>query len=219
MADFSAPLTPHQSAARHLFELYLDKVLRVAVSEIFERNPGFQSAVLWIGQYWDDQANDEVHYELFCSELAEPDLTDMARMEDLQWVSSPTEKPSTNLPGLKEQQDMQSFRAYLTRACMPLPPSRLHAYWKKGRDRVLADSMGSAAVTAFACFAPDNGHQNYYLLPESFAPCLTFYRTGSLYTHPRQRPWLEGVSSEDDREEGKDVAAHLAEVIAELEAQ
>jgi hypothetical protein len=53
--------------------------LEPMVAEVFKKHPELRSAVMLVSQYWNDEAEDAVHYDFFFSKLPEPDMEAAAK--------------------------------------------------------------------------------------------------------------------------------------------
>ena len=62
-----------EETARMRDEL-LKKQVEPMVAAVFKQHPEIRSAVMLVSQYWNDEADDAVHYDFFFSKLPEPDV-------------------------------------------------------------------------------------------------------------------------------------------------
>lgn len=88
----AAKYTPSQTAA--LREAMLRDHVEPLIQSMFDRHTRLQSAMLLVAQYWNDEAEDAVHYELIYSERETPDVeaaTDLDRQDDVNFAIPPSE--------------------------------------------------------------------------------------------------------------------------------
>ncbi len=135
------------------------------VTKHFQTYERLQSAMLYVAQYWADEADDAVHAMLIVSERLEPTLDGVGSGED-------PNVPNTHIP--QKYGEGSSSEVYLWDA---------GAHW---------DDNGSA-IPLWAAFAPEGGSQEYQSFSEVYLPAVMFYRHGGYEILPMCRPHLDGV--------------------------
>lgn len=157
--------TPSETAA--LRAQHLRENLLPAVARMFADAPDLMSACLMLAQYWNDEADDAVHYVLVFSVLPEPDLRAYARYMDLD------EPDDVNLPGAFDHFDL---------SC-------------EEREWVEWDHNG-AAIPLYAAFCKEGCEQQMPIL-DAHTTYALFRRGDEgvevEVVGEMLRPWLDGV--------------------------
>lgn len=165
--------------ARHHRLRILAKI-RDRVTDVFRRHDRLLSAGLLVAQYWDDQADDAVHFFLVFSELPVPDIPAASRLEDSDGEFS--EDP------------------------VNLPTYRNHGAFGNTVD---INDGGARTTAAFAAFCAEGAHQDMPVA-DAFTPLAIFDKSGRneftgkmLRPHLDARPFTawEGIPSPSDEGE------------------
>lgn len=165
LGDDDVKMTTAQAAAGRA--AYLQRRVLPVVSQQFAEMPVLRSAVLMVAQYYDDNADDEVHLQLVWSELDRPDTTtECARYQNLGRPGRPADP--VNLPSV----DALTFRDDL---------------WPGPDD--------GDPVPLFAAYCVEGADQNDEDLTH-WRPYAVFRRSGNGITVDTvgllARPWLDG---------------------------
>jgi hypothetical protein len=150
----------------------------------FARNPGLQTAVACVAQYWNDQASDETHCDLAYSK------NDMPAFENIEYDRGEwDEKTKTT------KWDGRDF--YLG-----VSP---YSYYIGGKmtEKGLRDWPGqSDAIPLFAAFCKEGNQENDFA--DNYTPYAVFRRqpdgVSLEIVGTMQRPWLDGVRPEWENE-------------------
>jgi len=142
------------------------------------RKQGLRSALLLVAQYWADEADDAVHYEIIWSKLDEPDVA--AGLAALDHEDGEG-RDRTNLDG--RPQGIGLVANY---------SAKNPAQW--GLIEGWDENLG--AIPLFAQYCLEDCHQEM-LVSEAYAPCLRFRLIDDQVEYElvgeNRRPWLEGV--------------------------
>jgi hypothetical protein len=139
----------------------------------FDKYPQLRSAMLLVAQYWDDEADDAVHYELIFSVLPTPvPNIELEDTDDYDYDDS------VNLPELPSSYEIYSA------ARSQIEYSEY--YWQDNEN----------AVATFAAYCKEGGSQDMGYL-EAYTPYAVFRRQeGDIEMEivgTMLRPWLDGV--------------------------
>jgi hypothetical protein len=139
----------------------------------FDKYPQLQSAMLLVAQYWDDEADDAVHYDLIFSVLPTP-VTNVELGDTDDYVD---DNP-VNLPGLPSSYEIYSP------ACSQIKYNEY--YWQDNEN----------AVATFAAYCKEGGSQDMDY-SEAYTPYAVFRRQeGDIEIEivgTMLRPWLDGA--------------------------
>lgn len=164
----TAKYTPSQTAA--LREELLRAKAEPLVLRTFDRHPRLQSAMMLVAQFWNDEADDAVHYEFIYSERETPDVGAASQAEDAE----------------DETWDDVNFPS----------PMDEEAWYELRRANLYDGDSNGDAICLFAAFTRENCHQNM-ALAEAYEPYAIFRRTPQGLTTEvvgkMLRPWLDGV--------------------------
>lgn len=155
-----------------------------AVTRVFEAHPELRSALMFVSQFWDDEAHDAVHLDLLFSTLPTPDVGPAERAAETD-----DEVDAVNLPPGLCPHDLEFELLFGPRQRGPggaKPPFAPEFVW---------DDNGQA-ISLFAAFTKEGADQT---MPRTQA--------GSIYAHfarssagvdvevrgQMHRPWLDGV--------------------------
>jgi hypothetical protein len=156
--------------AAELREKIVNSEILPQIQLVFSRYPQLRSAMLLVSQYWNDEASDEVHYQMTFSVLPTP-----------AWeigLENSYEYDATNLPGLPETDkvyDRFSEDFY-----------KFEISWYSNL----------ASIPAFAAYCKEGCHQEMDYV-EAYTPYAVFRRkeaeieievVGNML-----RPWLDGI--------------------------
>lgn len=163
----------------------MDEYVVPIVKKVFEKYPQIRSATFTVAQYWDDNANDEVHDFFLFSVLETPDWEAFTKAEQEDRIDS------INLPGFGTAGDFGYF--YL-----------LDLQWnarnelEKDKDFYRWYGM-SEEIPAFAAYAPEGAHQSMDY-SEAYNPYAILYRKDNdvevKIVGKMLRPWLDGIRPE-----------------------
>ncbi|MEO1028346.1 MAG: hypothetical protein AAFX02_04740 [Pseudomonadota bacterium] len=190
----------------------LDEVIIPNVSFYFDRFEAFQSAVLFVSQYWCDEAHDAVHNNLLFSLYDAPDFTaHRARIDQFEVSEEAKEaselvweaheylfEPDEAVPLLmKHLEGRDCFEVFYDDYAV-----HLKRIYKKSWKAPFWDE-NNEMIPAFAAFCPELGSQEDHPL-HSAAPYAIFRRgaEGTITTEiicEMIRPWLDGVAPEWER--------------------
>lgn len=201
-------------AARLRDQMVREQIVPV-IRRAFEAHPTLQSATLLVAQYWNDEANDAVHCDLFFSELDTPDTAAAyaarrARYDDLDMAwTTPTPAPSgwaRWFPWLrKEAPPVMAAPEPARRPALPGDvtnfPSGIDEEslereysWKLGWD------SNGEPISLFAAFCREDCHQDMDD-GEAYSPYAIFRRQDAdvavEIVGVMVRPWLDGVKPEE----------------------
>lgn len=147
---------------------YIEKNLIPVLEHRFQIFPQLQSAALLVAQYWDDEANDAVHFEWLFSVLETPDMVSAYSEEILDDIDL------NNLPDLPIHWDITH---------QPDPPKFPY------------DDNG-ISIPLFAAYCREGCHQEMDR-DESYSLFAIFRKTEegieAEYCGEMIRPWLEGI--------------------------
>jgi hypothetical protein len=142
---------------------------------VFSRYPQIRSAILLIAQYWNDEASDEVHYQIIFSVLPTP-----------KWEIGLTkyhEYDPINLPELPRSNDIYE---------------RFSEDFDRFKNGEYCWENDGDTIPAFAAYCKEGCHQDMEYL-EAYNPYAVFRRkeeeieievVGNML-----RPWLDGIRS------------------------
>ncbi len=167
--------TPEETA--QLRTKTIEETLLPAIQYVFDRFPVLQSVMVVVGQFWDDGAQDEIHFHLVFSELNTPDYPAWCR----RWKLG-LDEDSVNLPSIGNLWDSGWEDAYNESGELGDWPSLLEL------------------IPAFAAYCKEGGHQDFHDPDESFTPYAILHPEGEAVdieiVGTMLRPWLDGVKVE-----------------------
>ena len=173
--------------AAELREAIVQDFVKPIVRKAFEKYPQLNSAMLLVAQYWDDNAYDEVHHQIFFSVLEMLDIDAASKTES-------TYLDPVNLPGLPGQSSIYSL-------CIDEVEGELEQD-QKYLFSWLENSWWNEKMTpvpAFAAFCKEGSHQEMEI-DEAYAPYAILHRQrGEIKVEvigKMLRPWLDGVKPE-----------------------
>jgi hypothetical protein len=191
-----------------------EQLLRDEIAPIIQRafaaHPALNSATLLVAQYWCDEAEDAVHYDLVFSEKSTPDTAAAyaarIRRDEIEFGESTP--PRTGPPPVWEKW-FPWLRASSPPAAVEGDPINLPS----GIDEQVLekdftwnlpwDSNGEP-ISLFAAYCLEDCHQEMDV-GEAYSPYAVFRRQGSEVvvevTGVMTRPWLDGVKPKDGEEE------------------
>lgn len=161
--------------AAELREKIIDSEIFPTIKVVFDKYPRIQSTMLVIAQYWDDEANDAVHYEIIFSILPTPvfgkEFGEIEDYYDCDLVNLP------ELPSLAAIYDsIEDFCVF---------ESGEYGWENNGN-----------AVSTFAAYCKEGCHQDMDI-SEAYTPYAVFRRKdGEIETEvvgKMLRPWLDGM--------------------------
>jgi hypothetical protein len=164
-----------KEAAAELREKIINHAIVPLVKAGFDKYPQLKSAMLLVAQYWDDAADDAVHYELIFSVLPTPvPNVELEDTDDYDYDDS------VNLPELPSSYEIYSAaRSQI---------SYNEYYWQDNEN----------AVATFAAYCKEGGSQDMGYL-EAYTPYAVFRRQEAdieiEVVGTMLRPWLDGVRS------------------------
>lgn len=200
-------------AARLRDQMVREQIVPV-IRRAFDAHPTLQSATLLVAQYWNDEANDAVHCDLFFSELDTPntaaayaarraryDAEDMAYL-----VAAPAPSGWARwFPWLRKQEPAVIAAPVVPRrAALPGDVTNLASgideeslereySWKLGWD------SNGEPISLFAAFCREDCHQEMDD-GEAYSPYAIFRRDNAdvavEIVGVMVRPWLDGVQPE-----------------------
>lgn len=218
LSDFQP--APHQDLAPALRERIIRHAILPVVDAHFRRFTPLQSAVLYLAQYHNDEAEDAVHAGWLFSELTHPDLPAALAAEkravhadediNQQWIDTinfpclQTSNTFYNTPCLNDTPEVQT--------CFE-SPSELQQWSQWIQYWFYLWPENDLAIPAFAAFCRE-GCSNADDFEIAYRPYLLFQKetTDSIkqtLIGKNRRPWLEGVHSDWL---GQDIAATHAEL-------
>lgn len=161
----------------HLRDTLLREHVLPVVERVFAKYADLRSAYFMVAQYWNDEADDAVHYSLVYSKMAEGDMA-------AAWRSADRGEPdSANLPDGVSRWDIEDDEAH----------------W------VDWDSNGDA-IPAFAAFCKEGCHQEMSE-EETHSVYAVFRRREAsadiAVVGEVLRPWLDGVCPQWDEDAGQ----------------
>ncbi len=146
---------------------YVEKKLVPVLENRFQRFPQLHSAALFVGQFWNDEAEDAVHLDWIFSVLGTPDWG--SAFEDRDYPEDPV-----NLPDLPPHWDLA---------------------WEKAGASFPYDDNG-LAIPLFASFCKEGANQGMDF-KDAYSLFAIFRKTESgieiEYCGEMFRPWLEGI--------------------------
>lgn len=149
---------------------YIEKMLIPVLENRFQRFPQLLSAALFVGQFWNDEADDAVHPDWIFSVLGTPDWG--SAFEDRDYPEDPI-----NLPDLPPHCDLA---------------------WEIGGVSFPFDDNG-LAIPLFASFCREGANQGMDF-QDAFSLFAIFRKTEAgievEYRGEMLRPWLEGIRPE-----------------------
>lgn len=167
--------TPEETA--QLRQHILETCHIPGVLYLLRRFPVLQSAMVVVAQYWCDEADDEVHFELVFSELHTPDYLAWCT----SWEECADEDPA-NLPSFGDRWESGWPDAY-------------EKSDEKGKWPNLFET-----IPAFAAYCKEGGHQSFDNPDEVYTPYAILRRQGDAVdteiVGTMLRPWLDGVKVE-----------------------
>lgn len=198
---------PHQDLAPALRELIIRHTILPVVEAYFRRFTPLQSAVLYLAQYHNDEAEDAVHAGWVFSELTLPDLpaalAARKREEHADEAINQAWIDKINFPCLKTSNTFD-YTPYLNNtpevlACFE-SPSDLQEWSQRVNNSFLQWPDNDLAVPAFAAFCRE-GCSNADDFEVAYRPYLLFQRDSAdgikqTVIGKKRRPWLEGVHSD-----------------------
>ena len=162
--------------AADLREKIIDRGIVPLIKAGFDKYPQLQSAMLLVAQYWDDEAHDAVHYEIFFSVLLTPVLNVESVDIDVYHDGDPI-----NLPGLPSSYEIYSA-----------------AYNKIEYNEYSWQDNGNAVAT-FAAYCKEGCSQEMDYL-EAYTPYAVFRRQEAgieiEIVGTMLRPWLDGIRTD-----------------------
>jgi hypothetical protein len=166
------------------------------VKAAFTKYDRLQSAMILVAQYWCDEANDAVHYELLLSVLPTPAFP-------IEFVIIDDEEiDPTNLPELPTRYDIlyQIDQEFEDQDDLEVEEEDYSMrYWEDNGE----------AIPAFAAFCIEGGDQEMESL-EAYTPYAIFRRKGTeikeveietTIVGEMLRPWLDGARPEEWEDE------------------
>ena len=187
----TAPLhTAAETAA--IREKVINHYALLIVKRVFAKYPQIKSAYFAVAQYWDDGASDEVHNFFVYSVLNLPNWEAFAKSEQAEdnyenWEDYDNSiKDPINLPGFVD------FQYEIDGDYSNINIEKSKYYFAGFKIELIA---------AFAAFCKEGSHQcmDY---SEAYTPYTLFTRTDTgIKTEivgKMLRPWLDGISPEDD---------------------
>jgi hypothetical protein len=204
--------TPEEAA--HLRDQVMREQIVPVIRRAFDAHPTLQTATLLVAQYWNDEANDAVHCDLFFSELDTPDTAAAyaARREryddeDMAWLT-PAPAPSgwaRWFPWLRKEKPpvivapetppRPALKGDRTNLPSGLDESELE---REFADHLRWDSNGEP-ISLFAAFCREDCHQEMDD-GEAYSPYAIFRRRNAdvavEIVGVMIRPWLDGVKPE-----------------------
>jgi hypothetical protein len=159
--------------AAELREKIISSEIVPKIKVVFDKYPQLRSAMLLVAQYWDDEADDAVHYEIVFSVLPTPALgIKLVENDDYD------EYDPVNLPGLPSLYRISS-----------------EAYHKVEDEEYAWRDNGNAVAT-FAAYCKEGCHQEMDYL-EAYTPYAVFrWKEADIEIEvvgTMLRPWLDGV--------------------------
>lgn len=147
---------------------YIRRHLLPGTARYFAASEHLRSAMLYVAQFFADEAEDAVYGVVILSEWSEPKLKGVAVDPDESYVDP-------NLPNIKIE---RGKRGVSSSAFDILGPD-----W---------DSNGRA-IPLWAAFASEDGTQEHDYYSDVFSPAVLFYRHGGYEILPMLRPHLDGI--------------------------
>lgn len=166
------------SAAEQRRQAFLEGPFLTYVGAVLDAEPQFNSGLLVVAQYWDDEAVDAVQAQMLWSVLPEVDAHAA--------LSEPEREPTSEHEGWDELNRPGDLREGL-QIGTEIEPS----WWQ------IWDSNGEA-ITLFACYCEGIGHQ---AMPwyDIYRPLVRIERTPTgptlNFVGTKYRPWLDGVKA------------------------
>lgn len=189
-------------------EAYRKKMLedhvRPYVKKKFDKYPDLNSAVLYLSQFWSDEATDAVHYEFSYSLHQTPDITAyMAIRQERAEAAERHWKETGSYDEDREREDellgwlMGGIDAANT---LGLDPNKMEYDW----DYIKSWDSNYEVIPHFAAFTSEGSHQEM-AFHEAYVPFAIFRKDGDQITieiiGKMHRPWLDGVAFEWEIEE------------------
>lgn len=193
--------------AARLRSKLLEEAFAPAMRAAFAKYPALQSAVMQVAQYWCDEAEDAVHFEVLFSRLPTPDILAanaerevLREMERYDYDAPPKERiwhrwfPSLRPEPQRTPQQIEAQRQSLHGVNLPadLDPEILEREfcWEIPWD------SNDEAIALFAGFCLEGCDQE--MAPgEAYSPYAYFRRQGNVVAvevvGEMRRPWLDGV--------------------------
>ena len=169
------PVIYTKEQAAELREKIVSCEIVPTIKVVFDKYPQIQSAMLVVAQYWNDEANDAVHYQMIFSVLPKPTFgVDIGGIEDYY------DGDPINLPGLPSLYEIyNSIEDFCVFEGEEYP-------WEENGN----------AVPTFAAYCKEGCHQDMDNL-EAYTPYAVFRRKeGAIETEvvgEMLRPWLDGL--------------------------
>ena len=174
--------------AAELREAIIQNFVKPIVRKAFEKYTQLNSAMLLVAQYWDDEANDDVHHLLFFSVLETLDIEvalETAENDCIDPVNLPEILTHSNIQYLSTN-EIESDRYENEKDYLAWKENHWYNY-----DNV---------VPAFAAFCKEYCHQNMRI-SEAYTPYAMLRRKGEEIeveiVGKMLRPWLDGIKPEE----------------------
>ena len=160
----------------------IDEYVVPIVKNVFEKYPKIRSATFTVAQYWNDNANDEVHNFFLFSVLETPDWEAFTKAEQEDRIDS------INLPDFETNEYFSYFSL------------QWDARNELEKDKDFYRWYGmSEEIPAFAAYAPGGAHQSMDY-SEAYNPYAILYRKDNdvevKIVGKMLRPWLDGIKPE-----------------------
>lgn len=171
--------TPEETERRRA--AYIESEVYPYARKWMARLPELQTAVLFVAQYWSDEADDAVHGEVAFSTRSEPDIPAYLRA----------------LEAAEAADDYEDYEGWSNFMEGPEVAARVA---EDLDDLWLSWDDNGGAIPLFAAFCKEDCHQEMPM-SEAYAPVAIIRRgaDGALRTEmigQKLRPWLEGVKPE-----------------------
>lgn len=155
----------------------IEKVVKPIVKANFNNFPQLKSATICVAQYWDDEAEDAVHYRIVYSVLYTPDI------ESATKAQGECSEDVVNLPGISNEDGEIPNEIYY----LPVKDGEEVYCWLDNGD----------AIPAFAAFCKEECHQDMIGL-EAYSPYAILRRLDNDNIEVEVigkmlRPWLDGM--------------------------
>jgi len=199
--DIIRKYTPEQTARKR--DEYINDIVLPVIRTKFDQIKEFQHAVLFVAQYWNDEARDAVQHQLAFSIMDQPNIESYMAMvtrsylaeydEDEMWatVDFNGKAESFELDVLLEGRTAFNFllEKYGRDLIEPL-------HWENNYCK--GWSSNHTAIPLFAAYCKEGGDQDSEF-SKNYNPIIIFRRASNTneidydYIGEMKRPWLDGV--------------------------
>jgi len=202
--------TPEETA--RLRDKYINDIVLPIVEKKFNRVKEFRTAILFVAQYWHDEARDAVQGAIAYSLMNTPDIEAYMKRLSQSKKSWKEDKIEDEYIEIEVQGECHSFNLEplfegrtAANTLLEIYGDRISRILRGDTDNLGGWNPNLDTIPLFAAFCKEGGNQSSDF-SQNFSPLMIFKRQSATpaiidydYIGEMKRPWLEGVKAQWDR--------------------